>query len=139
MSLLLRQVAGATQASSSRSGYRVARQHPLTGHGRQAFERGGQTPSTHPRSLSYGFSEMEPPAFGSRAGRFSQCGLHGGVKHAEKPRAVLVGQRSWSAGIRSELAEVPRYLATDERIAYIRLRPLFAGRGDDPRSLFETA
>ena len=84
-------------------------------------------------------AEKGAPAFDSAGGRLSQCSLHGRIEHAEKPGAVLPGQRSWPAGIRSELPEVPCYLATDERVTYIRLRPLFAGRGDDPRSLFETA
>jgi hypothetical protein len=65
-------------------------------------------------------------ALGSGAGRFSQCSLQGRIKHAEKPGSVPLGQRSWSAGIRSALPEVPGYLATDECVAYICLRPLYA-------------
>jgi hypothetical protein len=34
---------------------------------------------------------------------------------------------------------VPGYLTTDERIAYIRRRPMFAGWGDDARPFLETA
>ena len=73
----------------------------------------------------------------SPVGRLSQCSLHGRIKRAEKSGPVLLGQRSWPAGIRPELPKVPGYLTTGERIAYIRLRPLFAGRGDDARPFFE--
>jgi hypothetical protein len=79
------------------------------------------------------------PDLGSAAGRLSQCSLHGRIKRAEKPGAVPLGQRSRSAGIRSELTQVPGYFTTDERVTDIRLRPLFAGRGYDARPLFETA
>jgi hypothetical protein len=34
---------------------------------------------------------------------------------------------------------VPGYLTTGKRIAYVRLRPLFASRGDNARPSFETA
>ena len=34
---------------------------------------------------------------------------------------------------------MPGYLTTGKRIAYIRLRPMLAGGGDDARALFETA
>ena len=34
---------------------------------------------------------------------------------------------------------MPRDLATDKRVTYIRLRPMFTGRGDDARPNFETA
>jgi hypothetical protein len=34
---------------------------------------------------------------------------------------------------------VLRYFATGERISDIRFRPLFSGRGDDPRPFFEAA
>ena len=34
---------------------------------------------------------------------------------------------------------MPRYLTTGKRVAYIRLRPVFASWGDDARTLFETA
>jgi hypothetical protein len=72
-------------------------------------------------------------AFGSESGTLSQWSLHGCIKRAEKPRPVPLGQGSWSAGIRSELLGAPRDLATDERVTYIRLRPVFAGRGDNAR------
>jgi hypothetical protein len=62
-------------------------------------------------------------ALNSAARRLSQCSLQGRIKRAEKPGAVLLGQRSWCAGIRSELPEVPRYFATDECVAYIIARP----------------
>jgi hypothetical protein len=77
--------------------------------------------------------------FGSGAGRFSQCSLQGRIKRAEKSGPVSLGQRSWSASMRSEFPEVPRDLTTDERVPYIRLCPLFAGRGDDARPIFEAA
>ena len=67
-----------------------------------------------------------------------QCSLHGRIECAEKPGAVPLGQRSRSAGIRSELTEVPRDLTTDERVTDIRLRRMFAGRADDARPIFET-
>ena len=35
-------------------------------------------------------------------------------------------QRGWTAGVRSEFAEMTRYLTTGKRVAYIRLRPVFA-------------
>src|ERR1700730_9579173 len=79
------------------------------------------------------------PCVFSAAGRLPQCSLHDRIERAEEPRLVPLGQRGWSAGIRSQLPEVPRDLATDERVSYIRLRPLLAGRGDDARPLFETA
>ena len=78
-------------------------------------------------------------ALGSAPTRLSQCRLHGRIQRAEKPRAIPLGQRSGSAGIRSQLPEVPGDLSTSQRIAYIRLSPLFAGRGDDARAFFETA
>jgi len=72
-------------------------------------------------------------------GCLSQCSLHGGIKRAEKSGAVPLGQRGWSAGDRSKFPEVPRYFTPGERIPYIRLRPLFASRGDDARPLLDTA
>jgi hypothetical protein len=72
-------------------------------------------------------------------GGLSQCSLHGGIKRAEKSGAVPLGQRGWSAGDRSKFPEVPRYFTPGERIPYIRLRPLFASRGDDARPLLDTA
>src|SRR5262249_16767728 len=68
-----------------------------------------------------------------------QRSLHNGIEHAEKPGAVILGYRSWSAGTRSELPQVPRNLTTDKCVTDIRLRPLFARRGDDPRPLIEPA
>src|SRR5262249_45207888 len=43
-----------------------------------------------------------------------QRSLHNGIEHAEKPGAVSLGYRSWSAGTRSELPQVPRNLTTDK-------------------------
>jgi hypothetical protein len=48
-------------------------------------------------------------------------------------------QRGWTAGVRSEFAEMPRYLTTGKRVAYIRLRPVFVSWGNGARTLFETA
>ncbi len=76
---------------------------------------------------------------GSVPGRLSRCRLHGRIKRAEKTGAVLVGQWSGSTGICSELPEVPRDLTTCERVPYIRLRPLFAGGGDNARPFLKTA
>ena len=76
---------------------------------------------------------------GSAAGRLSHCSLQGRIKRAEKPGPVPVGQRSRSAGIRSQLPQVPGYLSTGERITYIRQCPLFANRRDAARAFFETA
>jgi hypothetical protein len=67
----------------------------------------------------------------------SYCSLHCRIKGAEKTGPVLLGQRSGSAGIRSQLPQVPGYLTTGKRVSYIRLRPLFASRGDDPREFLE--
>src|SRR4029077_7142944 len=75
----------------------------------------------------------------SAAGRLAQRSLHDRIERAEEPRLIPLGQRGWSAGIRSQLPEVPRDLTTHERVGYIRLRPLLAGRGDDARPLFEAA
>ena len=75
----------------------------------------------------------------SAARRLSQCRLQGRIKCAQKPGPIPLGERRWAARIRSELSEVPRYLTAGECIADIRLSPLFAGRGDDARSLLETA
>jgi hypothetical protein len=63
----------------------------------------------------------------------SYCSLHCRIKGAEKTGPVLLGQRSGSAGIRSQLPQVPGYFATGKRVSYIRLRPLLVGRGDDAR------
>src|ERR1700751_538384 len=71
--------------------------------------------------------------------RLPHCSLQGRIKRAEKPGPVPVGQMSRSAGIRSQLPQVPGYLSTGERITYIRQWPLFANRGDDARAFFETA
>jgi hypothetical protein len=76
---------------------------------------------------------------GSAGGRLSHCSLQGRIKHAEKPGPVPVGQRSRSAGVRSQLPQVPGYLSTGERITYIRQCPLFANRGDASRAFFEAA
>jgi len=75
----------------------------------------------------------------SAAGMVSYCSLHCRIKGAEKTGPVLLGQRSGSAGIRSQLPQVPGYLTTGKRVSYIRLRPLFASRGDDPREFLEAA
>ena len=45
--------------------------------------------------------------FGSAPCRLSQCIPQGRIKRAKKPGPVPLGQRSGSAGIRSELPEVP--------------------------------
>src|SRR5271166_4570077 len=91
------------------------------------------------RTIPAGRQQMGAPAFRSAVGRLSQCSLQGRIECAEKPGPVLLGQRSRSAGVRSEFAEVPRDLTTSKGVTYIRLRPLFAGRGDDARAFFETA
>jgi hypothetical protein len=69
----------------------------------------------------------------------SYCSLHCRIKGAEKTGPVLLGQRSRSAGIRSQLPQVPGYLTTGKGVTYICRGPLFAGRGDDARPVFETA
>ena len=71
----------------------------------------------------------------SAARRLSQCSLQGRIECDEKPGPVPLAQRSWAARIRSELPEVPLYLTAGECITDIHLSPLFAGRGDDARSL----
>ena len=77
--------------------------------------------------------------FGSAPCRLSQCIPQGRIKRAKKPGPVPAGQRSRSAGIRSEVPEVPRYLATDECVPDIRLRPLFSGMRDDARPFLSAA
>jgi hypothetical protein len=52
--------------------------------------------------------------------------LHCRIKRAEKTGPILLGQRSGSVGIRSQLPQVAGYFTTGKRISYIRLRPLFA-------------
>ena len=84
-------------------------------------------------------SAYQSVAFASGAARFSQCSLQSGIQRAEKPGQVLLGQRSRSAGTHSELPKVPRYLASNKRVADIRLRPVFAGWRDDPRPPLQTA
>ena len=81
----------------------------------------------------------EHSAEGGSAAGVSHCSLQGRIERAEKPGPIPVGQRSRSAGIRSQLSQVPGYLSTGERITYIRQCPLFANRGDDARAFFETA
>jgi hypothetical protein len=67
------------------------------------------------------------------------CSLHCRIKGAEKTGPVLLGRRGGSAGIRSQLPQMPGYLTTGKRVSYIRLRPLVASRGDDPREFLEAA
>ena len=74
-------------------------------------------------------------ALGSAPTRLSQCRLHGRIQRAEKPRAIPLGQRSGSAGIRSEFTQVAGDLTTDQCVTYIGLRPAFPGWGDDARPL----
>jgi len=76
---------------------------------------------------------------GSSSSRLSQCSLQGRIEDAEKPGAVSLSQRGRSTSIRSELPEVPRYLATDECVPDIRLRPLFSGMRDDARPFLSAA
>ena len=79
------------------------------------------------------------PLTNSATGRLSQCSLHSRIKRAEKPGPILLGQRSRSASIGSELAQVWRNLPAGKSVTYVRRRPLFSGRGDDARPLLETA
>jgi hypothetical protein len=71
--------------------------------------------STHRPRCAHTFREHSTEG-GSAAGRLSHCSLQGRIKNTEKPGPVLVGQRSRSAGIRSQLPQVPGYLSTGERI-----------------------
>jgi len=64
----------------------------------------------HTRSRTAGYCAVEmrgggdaAPTFASAAGRLSKCSLQGRIKRAEKLGPVPIGQRSRSAGIRSEL------------------------------------
>jgi hypothetical protein len=100
----------------------------LSGSSSVSISKGGRSHKNETVSYSSGppptSSRGHPwPTFGSAARRLSQCSLQSRIKRL-RTRIGPSGQGSWSAGIRSELPELPRYLATDERITYIRLRPL---------------
>ena len=60
---------------------------------------------------------------GSASSRLSQC-----LARSYRARRGTV---TWPAGIRSELPQMPGDFASSKCIAYIRLRPVFSGRGDD--------